>query len=328
MSIYVVRADYGMYTQAFKRGGYIGIGWLPDAELSAHTDKETLTSLYQAAYPEDKKMRLAVNVGQISRFLSELQVGDYVITPYVSGNPFLLVGRVTSEVYKESDSTSPYNHRRKVKWFEHELDRKTFSIPLQSTLKGSQTCFRVKQESEVLEALGEKPKGSTSEKLAASYSPHENIRRKFLELEASEFELLVSYVLQTLGFEASQRTGHVGDGNVDYEGVLDVMGVASVKLQVQVKRYEQTTISESEIRNFRGALKRDYQGCFISLSKFAAKAYKSASDPEKTPINIIDGEKFVDIFIEQYEKIIEAIYTDDNEELADKLRFKKTLLPL
>jgi restriction system protein len=287
-----------------------------------------LADLYQAAYPEDKKMRAAVNVGQIARFLSELKVGDYVITPYTSDDPRLLIGKVTSDVYREVDASCPFPHRRKVEWQEQELNRKSFSIPLQSTLKSSQTCFLVKWESEVLEAIGKPAKHASTIKSTPQLSLHENIRRKFLALEATEFELLVSYVLQTLGFEASQRTGHVGDGNVDYTGVLDVMGVASVKLQVQVKRYENTTISESEIRNFRGALKNEHQGCYVSLSKFSKNAYINAADPQRIPINIIDGEKFVDIFIEQYDKIIEAIRTDDNDELADKLRFKKTLLPL
>lgn len=329
MAVYVVRAEYGKYTNAFKVGGFCGIGWMPDEKLEKTTDKETLLELFKTAHPEDTqvKMRAVVNIGQILRFISEISIGDYIITPYESGNPMLLIGKIVGDVYQEKTADFPYVHRRKVDWLPKELDRKEFSIPLQNTLKSSLTCFSVRQESEILEKIGDKSykTSNISEKIL---SPHENIRRKFLELDALEFEQLISYVLQTLGFEASQKTGKVGDGGIDYEGVLDVIGVASIKLQVQVKRYDSNTIKESDIRNFRGALKTSYQGCFISLSNFAEKAYTSASDPDRTPINIIDGKKFVDIFIEQYDKIMDAIYADDNDFLAHKLKFKKTLLPL
>ena len=106
------------------------------------------------------------------------------------------------------------------------------------------------------------------------------------------------------------------------------MGVASINLQVQVKRYSSTTIGEKDIRNLRGALKKDYQGAFITLSKFQKKAVESANDPEKTPIKIINGNQFIDVFIQQYEKIIEAMRIDENDELANKLKFKKALLVL
>ena len=105
------------------------------------------------------------------------------------------------------------------------------------------------------------------------------------------------------------------------------MGIAAINLQVQVKRYNKGTIGERDIRNFRGALKKDFQGCFITLSKFAKKAIESAADPNKVSVRLINGRQFIDIFIEQYDKIMEYMLADDNDELASKLKFKKMLLP-
>jgi len=141
------------------------------------------------------------------------------------------------------------------------------------------------------------------------------------------YKYLVSYLLRTLGFEPTQEIGKVGDGGIDFEGILDVSGVASVNLQVQVKRYDRGTIGEKDIRNFRGALKKDYQGCFITLSTFNKKAVNSAMDKEREQIQLIDGTRFTEIFIEQYDKIIDEMYNDDMDDLAGKLRFKKSLLP-
>ena len=95
-----------------------------------------------------------------------------------------------------------------------------------------------------------------------------------------------------------------------------------------MKRYDKGAIGESEIRNFRGALKKGHKGCFITLSSFNKKAKASASDSEREPIQLIDGPRFIEIFVEQYDKIMEAIEEDEAKELADKLNFKKSLIPI
>lgn len=328
--VFVVRADYGKYTEAFQQNGYVGIGWFFDdpegmVDLS---DKEALKDYYRQFYPEDPSMRLNQNVGQIFRFLNEIKIGDIVICPFNTNE--LLVGKVDGDFYFKNDNTSRYRWRKKMKWFENTIDRHTLSVPLQNTLRSSLTCFLVSTTDEILQALGisNQSGGESRPKIDFSVNNNELIRKRILELDANEFELLVSHVLRTLGFDPKQETGKVGDGGIDFEGVLDVKGIAAVNLQVQVKRYDKGVIGEKDIRNFRGALKKDYQGCFITLSTFNKKAVQSATDKEREPIRLIDGTQFIEIFIEQYEKIIESMFNDDLDDLADKLKFKKSLLPI
>ena len=204
-------------------------------------------------------------------------------------------------------------------------------MPLQNTLRSSLTCFKVTSSDEILIQLGLIEKTEELNNFTGEISKMSNfelIRKRFLELDATEFEYLVSYMLRTLGFEPTQEIGKVGDGGIDFEGILDVSGIASINLQVQVKRYDKGVIGEKDIRSFRGALKKDFQGCFISLSTFNKKAIESATDKEREQIQLIDGNRFTEIFIEQYEKIIDAMYNDDMDDLAGKLKFKKSLLPI
>lgn len=326
MKVTVVRADFGTYTQAFKENEYAGIGWF-DTDLNDYSNKNEVIEKYKEVYPEHSKGTMYQNVGQIMRFLNEIKEGDVVITPYRTQE--LLIGIAQSKPYYEKDTTSPYTYRIKVKWNEKLINRTNYSIPLQNTLRSSLTVYNVSQVDEILGSIGKSPTGEEKKIIINSEeSIYTQIKNKFLELDATEFELLVSYLLRSLGFEATKETGGVGDGGIDFEGELNVMGVASINLQVQVKRYSSTTIGEKDIRNLRGALKKDYQGAFITLSKFQKKAIESANDPEKTPIKIINGNQFIDVFIEQYEKIIEAMRIDENDELANKLKFKKALLVL
>ena len=332
MKVFVLRADYGRYTDTFKNNNYIGIGWFEEINpLQINwdlTDKDFLKERYRNKYPDDANMRVNQNVGQIFRFVNDMNIGDIVISPYNTND--LLIGKISSELYIENDNTSPYPWRKKVDWLKDDINRHTFSNPLQNTLRSSLTCYEVKQRDEIFETLGfDVPKSKIQKEIKFdSKSVYELIRQKFLELDATEFELLVSYLLRTLGFEPTQEIGKVGDGGIDFEGVLDVNGIASVNLQVQVKRYDNSSIGEKEIRSFRGALKQDYQGCFITLSKFQKKAIESSSKEGYKGIQLIDGNKFIELFIQQYEEIIDVIQGEDNDELLDKLQFKKSLLPI
>jgi restriction system protein len=329
-NVFVLRADFGRYTSTFEKEGYIGIGWFEvDPQGWDLTNKEFLKEKYRQVFPNDPSMRMNQNVGQINRFVNDIKIGDLVLSPYMDNQ--LLVGRIESDLYFKSDNTSPYPWRKAVKWYKEKIDRHTLSVPLQNTLRSSLTCFNVNSADEVLVQLGLLDKGLVETSTGAKYEPTTNlelIRKRFLELDATEFEYLVSYLLRTLGFEPTQEIGKVGDGGIDFEGVLDVSGIASINLQVQVKRYDKGVIGEEAIKSFRGALKENFQGCFITLSTFNKKAMENAADKDRKKIQLIDGKIFTEIFIEQYDKIIDSMYKDDNDDLAGKLKFKKSLLPI
>ena len=81
-NVYVVRADYGRFTSVFQEEGYVAIGWFDaDPTVWDLTDKEVLKEKYRQKFPNDPAMRLNQNVGQIYRFVSEIQIGDVVICP-------------------------------------------------------------------------------------------------------------------------------------------------------------------------------------------------------------------------------------------------------
>jgi restriction system protein len=251
-NVYVVRADYGKYTPVFEKEGYVAIGWFTiDPQDWDLTDKEFIKAHYRQSFPSDSPMRSNQNVGQIYRFVSEIKVGDVVVCPFQDNQ--LLVGTITGDLYYSNDATSRFLWRRRVKWHGQKIDRHLLSVPLQNTLRATLTCFKVNAGNEILEKLGlDIGQGVDSNaSFHSAISNTELIRQRFLQLDATEFEYLVSYLLRTLGFEPSQEIGKVGDGGIDFEGILDVSGIASINLQVQVKRFDKGVIGEKEIRNFR-----------------------------------------------------------------------------
>jgi restriction system protein len=332
MKVTAVRAYSGQHTTAFQAHDYVGIGWF-DEPISDPTDYGVIRDAYRALYPNDGPYKTGQNVGQIYRFLNHTPEGSIVLTPFQPPDTRVLIGRVRGPSYFEKDGTSPFYYRLPVVWEAQPLDRHAFTIPLQNTLGSLLTVFNVKQVAEVCKAAGLPYEGTpgvgavASVPLGETDAVYQALHAKLCELDADEFEQLVSYVLRTLGFESSQQTGKVGDGGVDFEGELTVFGIASVQLQVQVKRYEAQRIGEPAIRNFRGALKKGRQGCFITLSDFHKKAVASASDTDKVPIQLVNGRRFVDILTQQYDRVMELILNEDNEALADKLQLKRVLIP-
>ncbi len=323
-NIYVVRADFGKYTQAFNDHSYVGLGWFNQL-IDKSFSRDDIKELYREKYPQDVPMRVNQNSGQVYRFVNDLQVGDIVITPYSTNQ--LLVGEVTSKVFHKDDNTSVYPLRREVKWFNKTVNRQNLSIPLQNSLRSSLTFYSLKNGAEILEYFNLAPKNQLRQK--TDFNIYTTIKDKLLELDGFEFETFVSYLLQSIGFEKTdEKQGGVADGGIDFEGILSVYNIASINLQVQVKRFENNKISWKEIATFRGAMKRDFQGCFITLSDFQKKAVDNATDENKIPITLIDGKKLIDIFISQYDEIIVAMREEENDELADKLKFKKALVPL
>lgn len=318
-NLFCVRADFGKYTQHFIKGGYIGIGWIENRALSEVKNKDDIQNLYVENYPNDvSPYKIGQQVGQIARFLFEIKANDYVITPARETNN-IYWGIVLEEPYYYSDMNDgcPFIHRRKVKWNKEPVQRKQFSVPFQNSIRSSLTVFSIKHKNDFFKIIGKK---DFAEEIKVKESTEEIVLRKILELDAGEFELLVTNILTALGFEA-ERTGKVGDKGIDVEGELDLHGLAKIKLIVQAKRYTLgARVSERDVRALRQNIPTDAQGAFITTAKFDKKALEAAVEPGFPYIGTINGSQLVDILYETLDEL------ELDDEIKQKLGLKKGLV--
>ena len=317
---YCVRADGGTYAEAFKAGGYAAIGWEQIGDLSGvpRGDDGALGAAYDAAYPGDGKARRGLNVGQIRRFLWGIEPGDALVTP-MEESRHLLVGIVESGYYHEVTPDCPYGHRKEVRWLDEPILRSSLSVPTQNILRAALTVFEVRPPDELLGAAGlEVPKPRTVERVEKGVSAL--VLGRLLELDADEFEVLVAELLTALGFEA-EKTGRTGDGGVDVEGTLDVYGLASVDLRVQVKRYKLgNTVGHKDIRDFRASVPDKAQGAFVTTSGYKRKAREEAEREGFKRIGLVDGEQLVAILTEEYDRL--------PPEVREKLGLRRAMVPV
>lgn len=306
-NIWCVRANFGAYTQKFLDGGYVGIGWMPDVDLSGVRTKEELYPLYRETYPDDKSnIVVGQQVGQIARFLLEIRPGDYVITP--AGDTerlyYAVMPNDPSYFYATASDGCPYRHRRRVEWIKQPLTRGDFSVPFQNTMRSSLTVFAVSQRQEFLSAIGRADLAPRA--TAAQYDPYAAVLEQILELDAKEFEILVGHLLTALGFEGSEVTGKPGDGGVDATGELNVANLAKVKIFVQAKRYKRgSKISANVVKQLRASIPSNGQGAFITTADFQSAATEVALQQGFPRIGLVTGRQLVDLLVEHWGDIPE-----------------------
>lgn len=110
------------------------------------------------------------------------------------------------------------------------------------------------------------------------------------------FELVCQRLLTESGFENVVVTGRSHDGGIDGYGLLRLNPFVSIKVVFQCKRYK-GSVSRSEIGDFRNAmLGRAEKGIFITTGTFSNEASKEASRDGAPPIELVDGDRLVELF--------------------------------
>jgi len=98
------------------------------------------------------------------------------------------------------------------------------------------------------------------------------------------------------GSKGGPQFGKTGDGGLDGSGVLQVNPFVSFKVLFQCKRYA-GSVTASQVRDFRGAMMgRADKGMVITTGTFTADAKKEAIRDGVPPIELVDGEKLLDMF--------------------------------
>lgn len=304
-NVWCVRADFGTYTKQFVDGGYVAIGWMAHSDLAGIKSRDELYPIYKSEHPKDtSNIVIGQQVGQIARFLLEIQPGDYVITP-AADTEWLHYGQVEPDpsYFIASDKDGcPYRHRRRVKWAKDTISRSGFSVPFQNTIRSSLTVFAISQRDEFLAVIG---RTDLAPKVVHElYDPYRVVLEQVLELDAKEFEILVGHLLTALGFEGSEVTGKTGDGGVDATGELNVANLAKVKIFVQAKRYKLgSKVNANVVRQLRQAIPFGGQGAFITTANYQDSAAGVALEAGFPRIGLVNGSQLVDLLIEHWDNI-------------------------
>jgi restriction system protein len=147
---------------------------------------------------------------------------------------------------------------------------------------------------------------------AVSRDYRDEVLETMLSLPPVGFERLSQRLLRESGFTQVMVTGQSGDGGIDGYGILQVNPLVSFKVLFQCKRYSKS-VAPSQIRDFRGAMAgRADKGIIITTGTFTQEAKREATRDGAPPIELIDGEKLIDM-LEKLELGLKAVTTYEVE---------------
>lgn len=115
-------------------------------------------------------------------------------------------------------------------------------------------------------------------------------------LSPSGFERLCRELLREHGFENVVVTGGSHDGGIDGYGTLEMNPFVSFKVLFQAKRYK-GSVSRAQVGDFRNAMiGRAEKGIILTTGTFTNEAIKEANRDGAPQIELVDGEKLIDMF--------------------------------
>jgi len=133
-------------------------------------------------------------------------------------------------------------------------------------------------------------------------------------LTPSGFEKLCKRLLTEIGIHDIVITGGAGDQGIDGKGLVKLNDVVSLNIVFQCKRYKDSVVPH-HVRDFRGAMQgRGEKGLIITTGRFTKESKIEANRDGVTPIELIDGERLVELF-EKFELGLKpvTIYEIDND---------------
>lgn len=126
------------------------------------------------------------------------------------------------------------------------------------------------------------------------YSP--TLLETLQKVTPTGFENVCKRLLREHGFENVVVTGGSHDGGIDGYGTLELNPFVSIKVLFQCKRYK-GTVSRAQVGDFRNAMiGRAEKGIILTTGTFSEDAKREATRAGAPPIELINGEKLVELF--------------------------------
>lgn len=124
------------------------------------------------------------------------------------------------------------------------------------------------------------------------------LAERLAKMNPYQFEHLIKRMLEAMDYENVVVTSPAKDKGVDVVGEIE-LGITRVREVIQVKR-QQSNVGQPIVSQLRGSLPLfgADMGSIITTGGFTKQAKEIAIVPSGTPITLIDGEKLLDLLIE------------------------------
>ena len=322
MSLWLVRAGrHGEQEQGALEHSVVTIGWNEFSDLFNIKTRDELAELYARINPAAKKMQTANVVGQIWRFVREIQKDDLVALPLKTQSA-IAIGKVVGD-YEYKELTNNIKHIRRVKWLK-TIPRSAFDQDILYSLGAFMTVCQISRNNagnRVKELLRKEALdvGKEPEVIEEIIDIEEYARDQIVKFIGRKFKghtlaRVVEAILYAQGY-ATEKSSPGPDGGVDILAAAGPLGFDAPRICVQVKS-SSSQIDVKVLRELQGVMSkvRADQGLLISWGGFTNKAIKEARDAFFS-IRLWDAGDLIEAIFKHYERF--------NDELKAELPLKR-----
>jgi restriction system protein len=326
MTLWMVRAgEYGEREDLAINKNIVIIGWEDLPDLSTIHSREELVDLYAKTYPDSKKMTAANQVGQLWRFIHEMQIDDLIALP-LKKQSAIIIGKIKSNYeYRKIDDS--FNHTRQVAWIK-TIPRSAFDQDLLYSFGAYLTVCQIERndaeervkkllEKETYEPVIEISKEEAEEKIdIETYAQDIIIKYIDRKFKGHSLARLADAVLKAQGY-ITFVSPPGPDGGVDILASAGPLGFDRPRICVQVKS-SSSPIDVRVFRELRGIMAKykAEQGLLISWAGFNSKVLQEAKD-DFFEVRFWDSGELLNEIFKYYDKF--------NDELKAELPLKRIM---
>ncbi len=137
----------------------------------------------------------------------------------------------------------------------------------------------------------------------------EGIKEFIRKKNPYDFQDMVAALLRAMGYHTPFVAPKGKDGGIDVIAYVDPLGAQTPRIKVQVKHIPDYPIGAPEIRSLVGILNDGDIGLFFTSGTYSSAA-KQAANMGKSYIRLIDGNEFIEMWQQFYDKM-----TDDEKNM-------------
>jgi restriction system protein len=141
-------------------------------------------------------------------------------------------------------------------------------------------------------------------------------------ISADGFERLCRDLMLEMGLSSVVCIGKTGDGGIDGYGLLELNLVVTLRVAYQCKKYS-SGVGAPQIRDFQSAIRGKFdKGILFSTGHFTSAAEKQAAAPGNEFIELIDGERLMELLEKLEFGLTPKTVFDINFTFFDKYKLK------
>jgi restriction system protein len=294
----------------------VAIGWREAGDYTNCKAWGDVYALINLAYSEQTDKQKQVSASQIWRFLTEVKIGDAVLT-YDPNSRLYHVGTITGNPKYLPNDIPALPVQRSVVW-SGEVPRDALSGSAKGKLGAILTLFKVAPVAELelqslatgADHLANSDADESDDILDVSIDPFdgledqaiERVKDKLLGLDWEEMQEIVAALLRALGYR-TQISPTGPDRGKDIIASKDGFGFERPRIVVEVK-HRRGQMGAQEIRSFLGGRHQDDRGLYVSTGGFSREA-RFEAERASTVTHLMTLDELAKALIEQYDNIDE-----------------------